>query len=88
MCSSDLQLEAMAHGVPVIASERTGEVVVHEHNGLLVRAGDSRELAQAMVRLSKDLSLLGELSRNALTTVERFSRRAVSGLWASVVSES
>jgi glycosyltransferase involved in cell wall biosynthesis len=46
-------LEAMAAGVPVVASDVGGvpEVVVHEETGLLVPAGDSRALGSALARL-------------------------------------
>lgn len=81
-----VQLEAMARGVPVIASERTGEVVMHERNGLLVRAGDVQEIVNAILRLAKDHELLAELGRNALTTLGRFSRSTIAGQWAAAVA--
>ena len=48
-------LEAMAAGVPVLASDLGGiaEVVEHEHNGELFPRGDAAALARAMVRLTQ-----------------------------------
>lgn len=53
---------AMGAGLPVIATRVAGipEVVEHGVNGLLVDAGDSAGLAQAMARLAAD----GELRRS------------------------
>lgn len=80
-----VQLEAMGQGLPVIASERTGEVVEDGVNGLRVRAGDVESLAQAMVRLAKDRELLGALSAQAPTTLAKFSMDVVAAQWDRVV---
>ena len=52
-------LEAMAAGLPVIASRVGGvpEVVVDGETGLLVEPGDPSELASALLRLADDLGL-------------------------------
>jgi glycosyltransferase involved in cell wall biosynthesis len=46
-------LEAMACGLPVVASDTAGpkEVIEQEHSGLLFRPGSSAELAQALRRV-------------------------------------
>ena len=80
-----VQLEAMGQGLPVIASERTGEVVEDGVNGLRVRAGDVESLAQAMVRLAKDRELLGALSAQAPTTLAKFSMDVVAAQWDRLV---
>jgi glycosyltransferase involved in cell wall biosynthesis len=48
--------EAMAFGLPVIASNRAAlaEIVEHERTGLLVTPGDAADLASAMHRLWED----------------------------------
>jgi glycosyltransferase involved in cell wall biosynthesis len=58
-----LTREALAYGVPVICSDAPGpaEVVEHEKNGLLVPAGQSVALAEAVGRLLDDPGLLGRL---------------------------
>ncbi len=56
-------LEAMAGGLPVIATEVGGtpEVVQHEVNGLLVPVKDPQALAQALIRLLADPALAKKL---------------------------
>jgi glycosyltransferase involved in cell wall biosynthesis len=73
---SNALLEAMASGLPVIASAVGGnpEVVQHEHNGLLFEADQADQLANAIERLVNDLSLataLGSRARQDIAT--RFS---------------
>jgi glycosyltransferase involved in cell wall biosynthesis len=58
-------LEAMAEGLPVLASDVTGNrtLVVHEKNGLLFPVGDEKALMQAACRLIKDKALRKRLGR-------------------------
>jgi glycosyltransferase involved in cell wall biosynthesis len=62
-------LEAMDHGLPVIASDVGGvsDVVEHEHNGLLVPPEDVAALAAAIGRLA-DAELRAALGRDARNT--------------------
>ena len=59
--------EAMAAGVPVVASDLGGmrELVQHESNGLLFPMGDAAALAQCLQRLALDRRLLRRLSAAA-----------------------
>jgi glycosyltransferase involved in cell wall biosynthesis len=59
---------AQAAGCPVIASNLGGmaEVVEHEKNGLLFKAGDVAGLASAIERLARDRELLQQLAANAI----------------------
>lgn len=72
-------LEAFAAGVPVIASDLGGlaEVVHHEQNGLLFRAGDAAALRAAIERLAHDPALHARLRpsapRGIADDVARFS---------------
>ena len=66
-------LEAMAAGLPVVATAITGvpEAVVHERHGLLVAPGRPDELAEAIARLSGDPELaarLGAAGRRRIKT--------------------
>jgi len=62
-------LEAMACGVPVVASSVGGipEIVQHNANGLLVEPGDPDALARAMNLVLGDPSLRGRLREHCLT---------------------
>jgi glycosyltransferase involved in cell wall biosynthesis len=69
-------LEAMAAGLPVVATRVGGipEVLNHERNGLLVAPGDSGELATAILRLMDEPDLGARLGSAARQTIDaRFS---------------
>ena len=63
--------EAMASGIPVIASDIGGiaELVRDEVTGLLAPPRDARAFADAIERLRKDPNLRSRLGRNALETI-------------------
>jgi len=65
------QLEAMAHGLPVIATPHCGQVVDDGETGLIVPVRDADALAQAIDRLAADRSTtraMGRAARNRLDT--------------------
>jgi glycosyltransferase involved in cell wall biosynthesis len=68
-------LEAMASGKPVIASSVGGipDIVEDNVNGMLVRAGDRRGLAQAITALAADEGLRRRLAAGALRKVTAFT---------------
>lgn len=75
-------IEAMAAGVPVVATDAPGirDVVEHERTGLLVRIGDRQALADAIRRVREDSALRSGLVRDARKMVrERYS-------WAGALS--
>jgi glycosyltransferase involved in cell wall biosynthesis len=65
-------LEAMAHGLPAIASAVGGvpAVIGDRVNGLLVPAGDAGALQAAMLALMNDAALRHSLGENAVRSVE------------------
>jgi glycosyltransferase involved in cell wall biosynthesis len=67
------QVEAMANGLPVIATPRCGEVVTEGADGFIVPVADSNALASAIARLDDDRSLLNHMARNAIEKARRFS---------------
>ncbi len=73
-------LEAMAAGLPVVASRVGGipEVVAEGETGLLVKPGDESELASALLRLAKDADLRRRLG-------ERGRQRSASYAWEALV---
>ena len=72
-------IEAMAHGLPVIASEVGGvpDLLTHE-SGILVPPGDPKALAKAMKLLASDHQLRWRMGREARARYEKlFSPEAV-----------
>lgn len=67
------QLEAMAAGLPVIATRNCGEVVTDGRDGFVVPARDAAALAAAISKLDGDRELLAEFSRQARRTSTQFS---------------
>lgn len=66
-------LEAMARGVPVVATRVGGipDLVRHEENGLLVPPRDPQAMAEAMARLISDSCLRRRLIANGYQTVRQ-----------------
>lgn len=83
-------LEAMAAGVPVIASDVEGvpEAIVNREEGLLVQPGDAASLAAAVDELVSGLVDYPALSRNAQTRhAELFSAEAMAAHVADVYDQ-
>lgn len=79
------QLEAMAHGLPVIATPNCGEVVSDGTDGFIVPARNGQALADAIVRLDEDRTLLESMSHAALAksrtfTIDRYGRSVQDAL--------
>jgi glycosyltransferase involved in cell wall biosynthesis len=70
------QLEAMAHGLPVVTTPNCGRVVTDGVEGVIVPARDSRSLADALARLNSNRGLLREMSHNALITIRQYDLRS------------
>jgi glycosyltransferase involved in cell wall biosynthesis len=82
--------EAMNRGVPVIASDAVGAaaggLVRDRETGLVVRAGDSAALADAIGRLSADPALRARLGRAGAEDVRAFSHDAWAGGFSAALS--
>ena len=68
-------VEAMASGVPVIATRSGGipEIVTHMQNGMLVPENDSEAIASAIVRILHDSDLKERIREEGLKHAEIFS---------------
>jgi glycosyltransferase involved in cell wall biosynthesis len=77
-------LEAMASGVPVVASRLEGVTdtfIDDGRNGLLVTPGDAPAVAEAMLRVLSDSTLAARLVTGGLDTAQRFSVAAAARRW-------
>jgi len=69
---SNALLEAMAHGLPCVATRISGntDLIQHNENGLLVTPESEAALAEAIIRLADDEVLRQKVGRLARQTVE------------------
>lgn len=77
-------LEAMAYGVPVIASDIGGipDIVVNAESGLLVPPGDASALSHALLLLARDSALAARLADAGRRRVrEQFSWPSITARW-------
>jgi glycosyltransferase involved in cell wall biosynthesis len=73
-------VEAMACGVPIVASNAGGpaETIAHRVDGILVPPGDADALANAVSELLKDAGQRARLVRAGMTKVERYRPERVA----------
>lgn len=71
-------IEALAHGAPVIGSNRGGipEIVRDHHNGLIFNPDEENSLYNALLEVTKSSDLLRKLSDAAIASVNRFTDEA------------
>lgn len=81
------QLEAMAHGLPVITTANCGDVVTHAMDGLIIPARDSQALADAISHLDADRPLLRAMSANTLLTATKYCLPSNARLIQKLVAE-
>jgi glycosyltransferase involved in cell wall biosynthesis len=67
------QLEAMAHGLPVITTPNCGSVVEDKVTGFIVPARNSDSLAKAVLSFVHNPKLLTEMSAACLDAIEAFT---------------
>lgn len=78
------QLEARAHGLPIIASRNCGEVVSHEHDGLLLDEVTGESITAAIYRFISDPDMLHTLRSNSTGgngDLAQYGRRFVEKTW-------
>ena len=76
---SHLLIEALSLGKPIVTTSVGGnpELITHGENGLLVRSGDCKALAEAMRALLIDEPLRTRMAESARTSARRFSVSAL-----------
>ena len=64
-------LEAMSYSLPVITTDVGGipEIIQNEENGILIKPGDSKEIAKTIKQLLNDEKLRQKISKNAYKTI-------------------
>ena len=82
-------LEALASGLPVVASELDAFTTFLEHgrSALLVPVGDSAALAQALARVARDPAVRARLRAGGLTVAESYSWDAAAAVHEHVYDE-
>lgn len=83
-------LEAMACGIPVVATRSGGPetIVVHGESGLLVPPASSEALADGILRLLEDPDLRQRLAAGGRTrVVERFDERLMLARYVALIDE-
>lgn len=82
---SNALIEAMALGLPVIATDvpsgGTVELIAHGENGWIIPAGDVAALEKAMDKLLSDRELAENLGAQARKVQERFAPEQVNKQW-------
>ena len=84
-------LEALAHGIPVIAFDRGGvrEWLRESENGYVLQPGDKERAEGILAALQRDPERLARLGRNALQTVKNeFSEQGFLEKFAMLTKES
>ena len=85
-----ISVEAMSHGVPVVAFACGGipEVQVNGETGYIVRVGDSAALGEKILQLLSDANICEEMSQNGVNRYEKmFSVNAMGKMYFDVLKK-
>ncbi|MEM1604677.1 MAG: glycosyltransferase family 4 protein [Fervidicoccaceae archaeon] len=79
-------LEAMATGVPVVTTPvgDITDIVRHGETGILVKPGNIKMLAEAILTILQDKSLRKEIVSNALNTVRNYDWKVIANIFDNV----
>lgn len=81
-------IEAMSHGIPVIAfscAEGAKELINNGVNGYLINNRNEHEMADRAVKLLNNHDKLKELGENARTTALKYSKDEVKKMWIKLL---
>ncbi len=81
--------EGWASEIPVITSDLPSnlELVTHEHDGLVFRNRDAKELASAISRITSDKALANSLVSNGSETITRFTDTTMAEKYVNLYRE-
>ena len=82
-------LEAMAAGLPTIASNTGGipDIIEHEQTGLLIETGNAQSLADAIERLVGDQALRNQLQTSAKAKLTEFDIQHTTSLYDNLYKQ-
>ena len=82
-------LEAMAYGLPIVASATGGipEIITHQQEGLLCRTGDSHALSETILWALGHPKAMRKMASHAQQRVQAFSRKAMIQKTLGVLNE-
>lgn len=82
-------LEAMAYGIPVIATDYSpggvNELIIDSFDGYIVARGDFETISNRLDILVNDDKIYFEMSKQAQNSIRKFSERKISEKWRKVV---
>ncbi|GAA4558618.1 glycosyltransferase family 4 protein [Planotetraspora kaengkrachanensis] len=85
-----VMIESMAHALPIVAFDcptGPGDVLTHDHDGLLVPARDVDALAAGMNRLIADRDLRVRMGSAAAATALEYSPQKVMPMWERMFAD-
>jgi len=84
-----VNIEAMASGLVVIASEHIGpkEIISNNKDGFLVEENNSEIIIQKLNQLYKDRIYLSKISSEAIKKAESFDIKNIAKQWERVINE-
>ncbi|AMV60887.1 glycosyltransferase family 4 protein [Pediococcus damnosus] len=84
-------LEAQSHGLPVVAYDipyGPSDIIEDGYSGTLVKQGDYKSFAKALIELLGDQKKLQEYSDHAYVSRERYSEKAIWKAWQQLVDNA
>jgi glycosyltransferase involved in cell wall biosynthesis len=80
------QLEAQAHGLPIIVTPSCGRVVIEGETGFMVAARDAQALAVAIRRFIQDRGLSARMAPRCIERAKEFNVDAYGNQLLSIIS--
>ena len=79
--------EAQAKGLPVISFDCVAgpkEIINDGKDGILVETENAEKLAEAIIKMSENIEMRIEMSRNAVKNAERFAINNIGEQWRNL----
>ena len=82
---------AQSHGLPVVADDNAygpSDIIEDDFSGKLVKDGDYKAFAKALIALMENQDTLQKYSDNAYVSRERFSEKAIWKAWQQLITDA